>query len=220
MQKVNLAEIAKALREAEIPPRLEPEESRLLIQVWRLVADGRPVSPEQVEQIASNLQMPRDAATSFIRKVGEHDDDGNIVGIFGLSQKSNPHRFEVKGHTLSTWCAWDALFLPAMLKQTAEVESSCPATKQTIRLTITPEKVEKVEPSHAVVSIVVPEATKRGLESVEEVWMIFCVIVHFFSSPGAASEWISGRNQDIRILSVEESYQLGRMAFEDFLKYV
>jgi alkylmercury lyase len=220
MKNPNLAEIAKALREFGIPPRFEPGESRLLIQLWRLVAGGRPVSLKQVEEIASSLQIPRDAAMSFIGKVSERDVKGNVVGIFGLSQKGHPHRFEVTGHTLSTWCAWDTLFLPAMLNQIAKVESSCPSTKQTIRLTITPQKVEEIEPSNSVISIVVPEVTKRGLEAVEEIWMTFCRLVHFFSSTEAASEWISAMTQDIHILSAEAAYQLGLMAFEDFRKYL
>jgi alkylmercury lyase len=220
MKNSNLAEIARTLRKSAIPPRFEPDEARLLIQLWRLVAKGSPVSPGQLERIASSLQIDLDVATTFIGKVSERDDEGNLVGIFGLSQKSHPHRFKVNGHELSTWCAWDTLFLPVMLRQTAKVESSCPATKQTIQLTITPEKVEEVQPSSTVVSIVVPEVAEKGLEAVEEIWMIFCRLVHFFSSTEAASKWISGRNQDIRILSVEEGFQLGRMAFEDLLNYI
>ncbi|MCI0371195.1 MAG: alkylmercury lyase [candidate division NC10 bacterium] len=220
MKSPSLAGIAKALRESEIPPRFQPDESRLLIQLWRLVAEGRPVSPQRVEEVASTLHVPLAAATSFVSKVSERDAEGNIVGIVGLSQKSHPHRFEVNGHTLSTWCAWDSLFLPIVLNQTARVQSSCPATKVTIRLTVTPEKVKEVEPPGAVMSLVVPEVTKSGRESVEEVWMTFCHFVHFFSSPEAASKWFSGKNREPILLSVEEGYRLGRMAFEELLRDV
>ncbi len=220
VKSANLAEIAGALHEAEIPPRFEPGESRLLVRLWRLVADGRPVSPQQVERIASSLRLPLDAATSFVSKVSERDAAGNVVGIVGLSQNDHPHRFEVNGHRLATWCAWDSLFLPIVLNQTAKIRSFCPATKTTIRLTVTPEKVEEFEPPTAVMSLVVPEVTKSGRESVEEVWMTFCCFVHFFSSREAASKWFSGKNREPIILSVEESYRLGRMAFEGVLRDV
>lgn len=95
MKNSNLAEIARALRESAIPPRFEPDEARLLIQLWRLVAKGSPVSPGQLEQIASSLQMDLDVATTFIRKVSERDDGNNVVGIFGLSQKS--HSTSIRG---------------------------------------------------------------------------------------------------------------------------
>ncbi|MFQ5899893.1 MAG: organomercurial lyase [Candidatus Methylomirabilia bacterium] len=174
---------------------------------------------EQVRQIASTLSMPPDAATSFINKVSERDGQGHVVGIGGLSQKNHPHRFEVDGRALATWCAWDCLFLPALLKQTAKVESSCPATQQKVRLAITPEKVERCEPPTALVSIVVPKGAKKGRESVEEIWMTFCHFVHFFTSPEAAAEWFSGKNQDPLLLSVDEGYQLGRIAFARLLEY-
>lgn len=220
MKDPKLAEIAKALRESEIPPHFEPDELRLLIHVLGRVADGRPVSLQQVEQIASTLQMPAGAATAFIRQVSERDGEGNVVGLLGLSQNTHPHRFMINGHPLSTWCAWDGLFLPAVLRQTAKLESSCPATKKKIRLAVAPDKVEQCEPAGAVISIVVPETTKRGRESVEEIWMAFCHFVHFFHSTEAASGWFAGRKMPVSILSVEEGHRLGRMAFRDLLAYV
>jgi alkylmercury lyase len=158
-------------------------------------------------------------AESFLSKVSERDTEGHIVGILGLSQKIHPHRFEVNGRKLSTWCAWDSLFLPAMLKQAAKVESSCPVTKRTIRLTVTPDKVEAWEPASAAVSLVVPRPVIKGWESVEEVWTTFCCLVHFFSTPEAARDWFSGREQDAIVLGVEEAHELGRLAFEELLKY-
>lgn len=220
MRNPKLAQIAKALRGSEIPPHFEPDELRLLIHVLRRVADGRPVTPEQVEQIASSLQMPAGAAISFLRQVSERDGEGNVVGILGLSQNTHPHRCVINGHPLSTWCAWDGLFLPAVLRQTANLESPCPATKKTIRLTVAPDKVEQCEPVGAVVSIVVPETTKKGRESVEEIWMAFCHFVHFFHSPEAASGWFAGRKMPASILSVEEGHRLGRIAFRDLLAHV
>jgi alkylmercury lyase len=215
----NLVDIAKALREAEIPPRFRPDESRLLIQIWRALGDGRAVSPEELKQLASRLHIPFDFAISFVHQVSERDDGGNIVGIVGLSQRNPPHHFKVNGHDLSTWCAWDSLFLPSMLNLTATVESSCPATREKIRLTITPEHVDRYEPSSAVVSIVVPKLTRKGRESVEEVWMTCCHFVHFFARGDVATEWLSARGRKAAILSVEEAHELGCLAFEDLLKY-
>ncbi len=219
MKGENIAEIAEALREFEIPPRFKPSESRLFIQALRLIADGLPVSPGQIEQISSDIKIPYSDAKSLLNRFAEHDDEGNIVGLLGLSQKSHPHRFEVKGHSFTTWCAWDSIFLPTLLKNTARVESFCPTTKMKIKLTITPEKVERVEPKSTVVSMVLPEKTTRVCGVVEEIWSNFCCLVHFFSSTEMASEWISGENQNLKILSVEEGYQLGQLAFEELHKY-
>ena len=106
-----------------------------------------------------------------------------------------------------------------MLNQTANVESTCPQTKKKIRLTIEPETVQTYEPSSAVVSIVIPKPTKQGPKSVEEIWNVFCHQVHYFSSSAAANQWFKGKNQDVVFLSIEDAYQLGRMAFEELLQY-
>ena len=220
MKSENIAEIAKALRAVGIPPQLDEDQSRLLIRLWQRLTDGSSITPEQIEKIFSAIQIPFDTGNAFINKVSERDGEGNVVGIFGLSQLKHPHQFEVKGHTFSTWCAWDTMFLPALLKQTAMIRTYCPATKEKIRLTITPEKVEHVAPPGTVLSMVVPEIVKGGCDSSEEIRCSFCQLVHFFSSPEAAKEWGLEKNRDIAILSVEEGYQLGQLAFEKLHKYI
>ncbi|MGO9644496.1 MAG: organomercurial lyase [Candidatus Bathyarchaeia archaeon] len=220
LQEKSLEGIICSLRQAGIPPRLEPNESRLLMQVLRLVADGRPASLRVIDEIASNLEMGQDAARSFINRISERDIEGNVVGILGLSQNRHPHQFEVNGGKLSTWCAWDSLFLPPLLKKPASVHSFCPVTKTEIRLTVTPERVARYDPPSAVVSIITPKTTtKTGSESAEEIWPVFCHYVHFFSTSEAASEWFSTRNMKAAILSIEEGYLVGRRAFRDLLEY-
>lgn len=188
--------------------------------MWREVARGGPVSPERVEQIAAALDIPQDTAREVLHKMCERDQDGNVVGIAGLSQNKHPHRFTVNGRRLSTWCAWDSLFLPLMLQQTAEVSSLCPATRQVIRLTITPEGAASYQPSSTVISVVIPEPTTQGLESVEEIWMTFCHHIHFFSSPEAAHRWFAARGQKIGIVSIEEAFELGRLTLSEVLQHV
>ena len=219
MQNNNLIELARKLNNAGIPPLFEPPQARFLIQMWRQVAKGEPVAPEQIKQIASIVEIPFDDANALIKQASEQDKDGNVVGFMGLSQNKHAHKFQVNGYTFSTWCAWDSLFLPVMIGKKVKVESTCPATKENIRLTITPEKVVQYAPAEAVVSIVTPQPTKSGPESVEEVWMIFCHQVHFFRSPQAASEWFSEKNFKGTFLSIEEGFELGRLAFKDILQH-
>lgn len=219
MKTIPVEEIATALSERDIPPAFAPEETRLLVQVLARVAEGRPVPLEEVARVASTLQMPPDDGIALVRKVSELDPQDQVVGIFGLSRKSHPHKFTVDGRMFSTWCAWDTLFLPGLLKRSAEVESVCPTTKRPIRAIVTPEAVAYVDPADAVVSLVIPTPTKKGRESVEEIWMTFCHFVHYFSSAEAASDWFRGRRQDTSLLSVADAHRLGRVAFQDLLRY-
>src|SRR5437867_9296526 len=103
-----------------------PDRSRLLIRVMRTLAQGRPVTGEQVDQMIADLRMARDEADRFLRQITERDAEDHVVGIMGLSLNDHPHRFVVDGVSLTTWCAEDTLFLPALLKQIAVVESPSP----------------------------------------------------------------------------------------------
>lgn len=210
-RRERVVELAKALRDFDFPLRLGSDEAQLRIGVLRLVAKGRPVSVEQVEQVASRLSIPSEVAISFVSKVSEQDEQGNIVGILGLSQRAHPHRFQIQDLIFSTWCAWDALFLPALLRKRATVESACPVTKERISLRITPKKVARVSPPDSVVTIAVP--TTRP-ETVQDVWVAFCRLVHFFASEQAACLWAAKKKQDLRIVSVEEAFDLGQRAFD------
>ena len=130
----------------------------------------------------------------------------------------HPHRFKVNGRVLSTWCAWDALFLPVLLRRTAEIESTCATTKAKIRVRITPEAVEQIDPPESVITFAVPKVGGRRLKSAETIRETFCCLVHFFASQESALEWMSATVLDLSILSVEDGYQLGRMAFGDVLE--
>jgi len=219
MVALSLNNLAQALQEAGIRQAFTPDVSRMTVELWRQIATGNPISPKQVDQIADNLGISREVAHSIIQKMCERDAEGNIVGVAGLSQKKHPHRFRVNGIRLSTWCALDALFLPVALKQSVQVESLCPQTKQKIQLTITPDGVQQYDPASAAISIVVPSPTQGGLESVEEIWMTFCNHIHFFSSQDAAREWFTRRGQEITVLSIEKGFEVGRLALEEVLQY-
>src|SRR5215831_17272676 len=157
MEGRRLEQLAEALREAGIRQAFTPDVSRLTVRLWREIARGSPVSPERVEQIASTLDIEQQTAREVLDKMCERDQEGNVVGIAGLSQNQHPHRFTVNDIRLATWCAWDALFFPTMLQQTAEVSSRCPTTREIIRLTITPEGVASKHPESTSISIVIPQ---------------------------------------------------------------
>src|SRR5438105_3553591 len=83
-----------------------------------------------------------------------------ITGYWGLALSPTAHRFLIRGRLLYTWCAWDSLFIPELLGESARVESSCPQTKSRIHLTVTPRGVIDLDPAGAVVSLVTPDSNK------------------------------------------------------------
>lgn len=218
MSNARATEMARKLTESGALLDYGPDLSRLLLQVLRSLAKGRPVSGEQVDRIVAGLGSARDEADQFLRQISERDADDSIVGIMGLSLNDHPHRFDVNGTRMSTWCAEDTLFLPAMLKQTATIVSESPLTKEKIRLTVSPDGVEESGPAGAVVSIVVIDPDKADMSSAQAIWGTFCHHIFFFASREEGEQWATGRD-DIEILSLDEGFELGKQFWSKVLAY-
>ncbi|PZS27158.1 MAG: organomercurial lyase MerB [Pseudonocardiales bacterium] len=173
----------------------------------KLLTAGQPVSAEQlaaatgrsVNQVADSLSgMPNI----------ELDEQGRVVGM-GITLNPTPHRFEVDGTDLFTWCALDTLIFPALIGRTAHVSSPCHATGEPIRLTVNPDGVCDVTPSTAVVSIVTPD-------DVSAIRTSFCNEVHFFASTDAAETWL-GAHPGATVLPIDDAFTLGQtMAAKQF----
>ena len=192
------------------------ERSRLLVQVWRALAAGGPVTGHQIDEFVADIGLVSEEADHFLRQMTERNDDDSIVGIMGLSLNDHPHRFTVDGVRMATWCAADTLFLPAMLGGTATVESESPSSKEKVRLTVGPDGVQTSDPADAVISFVVPEET--DMTSVASIWMTFCHHIFFFASQGEAEQWANGRD-DIRIMSVDQGFELTKQLWAGVRSY-
>jgi len=215
----NIEEIAKNLKDAGIPPDFGDENSRLLVKMWRTLGQGQPVTQEMTAKVASEVGMSFEAADEFLRQSTERDSDDNIIGLIGLSLNPQwPHKLLMNGITFRAWCAWDTLFLPAMLGETVLIESESPVSGTAVRLTVTPIEVENTTPEGAVVSIATIDPEVHDLSSVEAIWGIFCHQVYFFPSVEEAQEWAQGKS-NIAILTVQEGYELGKMAFSKLRRF-
>lgn len=168
----------------------------------RLVSLGEPVT---VADIAAACGRPVAEVQAALRQMPdtELDDAGRVVG-WGITQNPTPHRFEVDGRHLFTWCALDTLMFPALLGQAASVTSPCQATGEPVhvQVDVDPDRVSTVTPAEAVVSIVTPGETAsiRGA---------FCNQVHFFAKAGAAGPWLA-EHPGASVLPVAEAFELGR----------
>lgn len=179
--------------------------------LWRpllqLLAQGEPVTVGQLAHATGRTAgQVRQALAA--NPDTEYDENGCIIGS-GLTQRPTPHRFEVDGKQLYTWCALDTLVFPAVLGATARVESPCHATGTPIRLTVAPDGVTDLTPADAVVSIVTPD-------DMASVRSAFCNHVHFFANPAAAQDWLTD-HPGMTVLPVADTYQLGRPLTQNLL---
>ncbi len=186
-------------------PAMDGGEQVLALTLYRLLAAAEPVSPEQ---IARRAGLPIDQVNAVLKNWPGVFLDANrqVVGFWGLSLQETAHRFEVNGKTLYGWCAWDTLFIPALIGSAAKITSSCPVTGKEIRLTVSPEGVESVSPEQLVVSFLLPEKNIFR----ENIIASFCHYVSFFADSIAAEQW-SGMHPGTFILSLEDACKVGRL---------
>ena len=171
MEKTAIKQLADKMNRAGVPGDYTPDMSRLLSRMWREIARGKPVTPKRVNANAKELGISASEAETFLDKMAEKDDDGNIIGILGFSQDFRwAHRLTVNGIELRTWCAWDQFFLAQVLGKTVFGESTCPVSQKQIKITITPDGVEVCDPKTTVVSIVTLDPDRHDKRKLEELW--------------------------------------------------
>lgn len=65
------------------------------------------------------------------------DPDGRITGIHGLSATPTPHHISHADGAIHTWCAYDALGIPAALGIDAHIRTTCPTCGNPLDVTFT-----------------------------------------------------------------------------------
>jgi hypothetical protein len=65
------------------------------------------------------------------------DPSGHITGIHGLSTTPTPHHITHPGGDIHTWCAFDAIGIPAALDLDAHTHTTCPTCHRPLDVTFT-----------------------------------------------------------------------------------
>lgn len=195
-----------ALRRAPVPT---PAERRAGLVLLRELARGEPVAVDDFARALSTSVETADdlVKASRLTRFVLAAEDGRIRGFMGLSVSETPHRMIVDGRVLWTWCAYDTLFLPALLARTAQVETHDPVTGQDIHLTVSPRRVEAIDPAAAVASIVQPEAW--DVASAACVIASACHHMFFHVSRATGERWRLEHPETI-LLSLEEAFEFGQ----------
>jgi alkylmercury lyase len=170
--------------------------------------DDAPLARALLHELAKGQPVAEPALTAAADRWPnvELDEHGRVVAFSGLSLTPTAHRFTVGGRQLYAWCAWDTLFLPALLDQPAHVESNCPVTDTPVRLAVDQFGVRDIHPEDVGVSFPPP-----GTASTADITGSFCCHVHFLAGRSATDEWLS-RHEGATVLSVPDAFALGRLA--------
>jgi len=191
-------------------PVVTGEEQRLGVEIYRQLAEGRPVAPSRLAQA---LRVATGDVTELLKRpnvkwLTHADQQGQIIGFGGLAVQEMTHRFIVDGRTLYTWCAWDSLFIPGILGRKADVESPAPESGARIRLTVAPTGVQHIEPQSAVMSFLLPSAETFQADALKAM-ASFCHFIFFFPNPESAATWTASR-PDTSVMSISDAFELGR----------
>jgi len=195
--------------EPHLPP-FSPEERRVALALYREVAKGQPVDEAQLGRVLgisateSSELLQRDSINFLVHR----DERGHVLGFGGLAAGPMHHRFEVDGRMLSTWCAWDSLFIPEILGRPARVVSPDPESGELVRLVVTPDRIESVEPAGAVVSFIMPDAQAFGSSAVNVI-VKFCHFIFFFSSRTSGERWVA-KHPDTFLCSLDDAFTLAK----------
>lgn len=185
--------------------KLLPAAQRVSLAIYRLLARAEPVPPSAIaaEVGVSEEQVHKllDSWSGVYR-----DAEGRIVGYWGLTPSKMDHRLDVGGRTVYAWCAWDALFIPALLGLSAQVVSKSPGTEKPIRLTVSPEGARSLDEQEVYVSFLEPPVEET---LAEDVIGSFCHYVFFFPSRAAGLRWTAS-HPGTYLLTLDEAFELGR----------
>jgi len=164
------------------------EEFLPLIRLLLLLGEG-PVSPEQV---ATTVHWTPQQVEEILQTWGlVVDAEGTLQTVAGAG------------------CALDALLVPLLSGRSSQVSATCPATGRLIRLIVTKDGIQDLEPTSAVLSLRLPGETTNA----ENVQATICAYGHFFVDREYASAW-PGLHPEAVLLSVEEAAHLARAIAE------
>ncbi|MGH8736104.1 MAG: organomercurial lyase [Burkholderiales bacterium] len=185
-------------------PDLDEHDQRLSLSLYLELAHGAPVP---LSLLARRLGTSVDEVE---RRLADwpgvyRDKQRHIIGYWGLTIVPTRHKLRIGGRDLYTWCAWDTLFIPALLRAGAQVRSACRDTNTPVRLTIGPDALEAASPENLWISFVLPSADSMRRDMVAS----FCRNVHFLATPGLDGSH-PGLPPSAFVLTLGEAFEVGR----------
>lgn len=195
-----LEDWAEHLGLAGLTEPLEPLHQRLGLMAYRMLADGRPVSPAR---LAAALRCSEaDVVAAMSSQPGVVlDERGHLTAYLGLTLKESPHVLEVDGRRLFTWCAWDTMLVVPVLGRPARVSSACVVTGVPVDVALTPAGATDLACTRVHLTMVTPDADTLG----RDFHAAFCARIHFVASEAAGDIWLAD-NPDGLVLSLDEAF--------------
>lgn len=181
-----------------------------LVVVWSALIEltGMGERPIEIERLAAAIGRSSEEAVALAQQWTR----ARVAdGLIYLDMESSPfsrYGVEVGTRVMHTGgCAPDLFFAVLLAGMSVHVESICPTTGTTIRVALSPDGVEMVEPLGTVIAVINPRAPEfQEIENIEEVDADVCSQQPLFASAEAAANW-QASHPDGRIYPVAEFFE-------------
>lgn len=146
-------------------------------------------------------------ATEHLRSRGriELTTDGHLIAVHGLSRRPTPHQIEHDAAVINTWCALDAIGIPAALGIDAWARTGCPTCQHLLAVRLT---ANNPQPLPGPVLWYPEVACGHLVEDFCSGANLFCTIEHLQRTVG-------GRLAAGTVMTVDEVAEVGREVWAD-----
>ena len=177
---------------------------RIAIAGFQALWTGRSLTlPELLGKDAIGLKE----ATEHLRLRGriELSGDGHLIAVHGLCRRPTPHRIEHHDGVVNTWCALDAIGIPAALGIDARAVTRCPTCQEHLAVRISGGEAQPLPGA----TLWYPEFICGHL--VED----FCFGANLFCSIDHLERWASDSGLAGQPMTIDEVAGVGREAWAD-----
>lgn len=182
---------------------------RLVIAGFQALWRGRTLT---AAELAAGDPTAVAAAVDHLRARGriEFSDDGRVIAVHGLARRATPHRIDHDGGAVNTWCALDAVGIPAAMGSDARAVTRCPTCRQPLTVTLS-----RGEPQPLPGAVLwYPEV--RCAHLVDD----FCSGANLFCSVDHLERWLGDNPTPGRVMTVGEAAELGRETWREAAEQV
>jgi alkylmercury lyase len=165
-----------------------------------LFANRAPIEPGRLVELTGADEARVRSTLDALAAAGriDRDDRGRVLGAAGMTLADGPHGLEIGGAAFRTWCAFDAIGIPAALAADARIETACAACGRPIAVEV--------------------RAGQPGLDPSLRLWLAssgadlradFCDPTVLLCSPEHAADWAKQQGGRGTALSLTEAAEAG-----------
>ncbi|HUG29513.1 MAG TPA: organomercurial lyase, partial [Candidatus Limnocylindria bacterium] len=165
-----------------------------------LLITKEPVEPATLARLAGSDEGHVAATLDGLVRAGriDRDEQGRVLGAAGLTIGDGPHGLRIDGYPFRTWCAFDALGIPAATGIDARVETACGVCGRPIEVDLRNGQPRGQSSARLWLSV-------GGVDMRAD----FCTPTVLLCSPAHAMAWAERHGGHGRALALAEAVDLG-----------